>query len=359
MFLTYQEASRTMNAKENFDINQVIGYDALYDSMLKCKNNTLRKTSVSSFYLNAPEKIYNLNQDLENRTYQAKPPIKFQILSPKPRDISSIIFRDRVYQRSLNDNAVYSMMTKSFIYDNYACQKGKGTDKARERFEEYLHKFYRKHGTDGYILQLDIKGYYPNMRHDICEKIFQDKLPKDIFDKVQTILHEQYAGDKGYDAGSQLVQIAGISVLDKMDHYIKEKLHIKYYLRYMDDFLLVHKDKDYLADCLNKIKVFLEDYNYTLNPNKSDIYSVTKGVTFLGFTFKLSKTGKVLKLMTSRNVKLQRKKLRSLVNRCKNKLMTREQVDDSYNTWRSHVSKGNTHKVICRMDKYYNSLWKE
>lgn len=75
------------------------------------------------------------------------------------------------------------------------------------------------------------------MRHDVCEKVFEEKLPPDVFVMVRDILRMQYKGEKGYDAGSQLIQIAGISVLDKMDHMIKERLHTKYYMRYMDDFL--------------------------------------------------------------------------------------------------------------------------
>lgn len=125
------------------------------------------------------------------------------------------------FQRSITDD-VYPIMTNSFIYDNYACQKGKGTDKARNRLKEFLRKYYRKNGNIGYVLQVDIKGYYPNMSHEMCESTFKKKLPEKYFKMVQTILREQYQGDKGYNAGSQLVQIAGISVLDGLDHFIKK-----------------------------------------------------------------------------------------------------------------------------------------
>ena len=90
--------------------------------------------------------------------------------------IASVAFRDRVFQRSLNDNVVYPSMTRSFIYDNYACQKGKGTDKARDRLREFLRKYYQKYGTDGYVCQFDIKGYYPNMDHEVAEEMFRKKL---------------------------------------------------------------------------------------------------------------------------------------------------------------------------------------
>lgn len=151
------QASRTMNTKENFNIETVIGYDALYESAMKCCLGTKWKTSVSSFMLNIEEKILKLSKDLHDGTYKAKEPIHFKITSPKPRDISSITFRDRVFQRSLNDNVVYPYMTRSFIYANFACQKGKGTDAARDYLDKCMHKYYRKNGNNGYILQVDIK----------------------------------------------------------------------------------------------------------------------------------------------------------------------------------------------------------
>ena len=75
--------------------------------------------------MNGIERTMKLSDELHSGTYKARKPVRFTITSPKPRDIASITFRDRVYQRSLNDNAVYLTMSKSFIYDNFACQKGK------------------------------------------------------------------------------------------------------------------------------------------------------------------------------------------------------------------------------------------
>ena len=116
-----------------------------------------------------------LSEQLQNGTYKPSPPKQFTINYPKPREIASITFRDRVYQRSLNDNVVYPIMSKGFIYDNFACQKGKGTDAARDRIKQFLHEFYRKHGVDGWVLQIDIKGYYPNMQHSVVEEVFRNK----------------------------------------------------------------------------------------------------------------------------------------------------------------------------------------
>ena len=249
-------------------------------------------------------------------------------------------------------------MSKGFIYDNMACQKGKGTDKARNRLKAFLQKYYRKHGTDGYVLQCDISGYYPNMRHEVALETFKKKLDGWTYEKTETVLNEQYDGDTGYNPGSQMVQIAGISVLDELDHYIKGVLRIKYYIRYMDDFILIHESEEYLNTCREKIEAKLQDKGFAFNQKKTKVYSLRKGVTFLGFTFKLTDTGKVILILKPKNVKQERKKLYRLVQQAKRGEKTRAKVDECYNGWRNHAAKGNSTKLLRRMDKYYKDLWK-
>lgn len=339
-------------------IEKVISTDALYVSMNKCRKGVLWKDSVASFYLNGIERCINLSRQLQDGTYKASPPVCFKITSPKPREIASVTFRDRVYQRSLNDNVVYPTMSKSFIYDNFACQKGKGTDAARNRLKQFLRKYYLKHGNVGYVSQFDIHGYYPNMDHKMTERIFEQSLPADINGMVVKILRTQYGGDKGYNPGSQLIQIAGISVLNGFDHFVKEQLRVKYYIRYMDDFLMISDDKEYLSDCQKRVKEYLKTLRFELNEKKTLIYPIKAGIDFLGFKYYLTDTGKVLMFIRSANVKRERKKLQRLVKRSEKGLIPREKVNESYMAWRNHASKGNSRQLIRRMDAYYENLWR-
>lgn len=347
-----------MNTEINEEVERVIGFDPLYESMHKCRKGVLWKDSTASFYLNGIERTLYLCKRLHDGTYKARPPIRFMVTSPKPREIASIAFCDRVYQRSLNDNIVYPVMSNSFIYDNYACQKGKGTDAARNRLKEFLHRYFRKHGSVGYVSQFDIHGYYPNMNHVVTEDLFKKKLSPEIFAMVHRILTEQYEGDYGYNPGSQLIQIAGISILDGFDHYVKEQLHAKLYIRYMDDFLIISDDKEYLKYCQSRMEQYLMGIGFTLNMKKTKIYPLSKGIEFLGFRYLLTDTGKVVMTIKSENVKRERRKLRRLVARSKRGCLPREKVDESYKAWRNHASKGNSFKLLQRMDGFYYSLWR-
>lgn len=340
------------------DYLKITDFEHLYASMQKCRCSVLWKDSVASFYINGVERTLTLERELNNGTYRARTPKAFKIYSPKERDIVSISFRDRVYQRSLNDNYIYPVMTASFIHDNWACQKGKGTDGARNRLKEFMHSYYRKYGADGYVLKIDIKGYYPNMSHRVVEQMFRAKLEPSVYSLTEKILHEQYKGDMGYNPGSQLIQIAGIALLDKVDHYIKERLGVKYYLRYMDDFVLIHESKEYLEYCLCEIEKKLREVECAISPKKTYITTLKGGIMFLGFTYRLTDSGKVLAHIDPKNVKRERKKLAHAVAKAKRGELTREKVDEMYTAWKAHASKGNSYKLIQRMDEYYRNLWR-
>jgi len=249
-------------------------------------------------------------------------------------------------------------MSNRFIYDNFACQKGKGTDAARSRLKEFLRRYYREHGQTGYVAQFDIHGYYPTMNHIITEKLFRDALPDDIYQMVIRILREQYEGGSGYNPGSQLIQIVGITMLDRFDHYCKEQLHARYYIRYMDYFLIISHDRAYLEYCMERTKTQLGALKFELNPKKTRILSLDEGIDFLGFRFNLTETGKVLMMIRPDNIKRQRKKLFRLVAKSKRGEIPREKVDESYAAWRNHASKGNSYHLLKRMDEYYKELWR-
>lgn len=345
--------------RNQFDEEDVIGFDALYLSAMKCRHGVLWKDSVAAYYHRAAERTGRLSDALHSGKYKAMPPKHFVVTSPKRREIASIAFRDRVYQRSLNDNLVYPIMTNGFIYDNYACQTGKGTDHARERLKAFLRKHYRKHGREGYVAQFDIRGYYPNMRHSIVENMFREKLPEWAYRRVERILHEQYGGETGYNPGSQLIQIAGISLLNGLDHMIKERLRVKLYIRYMDDLILIHESREFLEKCRETVEAELRKMGFETNPKKTRIYDLREGIMFLGFRFWLTESGKVILTADPKKIKAAKKKYRRLVAKARRGECTRESLELSWATWMNHLSKGNSYRLRRELNQFYDALWKD
>ena len=339
------------------DDEKIIGFEALWDSVMKCKRGVTWKDSVANFVLNSIQEVGKLSDELTKGTYKERSHKYFTVTSPKRREIMSISFRDRVYQRSLNDVAIYPAMSRSFIYDNAACQKGKGTDFARNRLKCHLQRFYRKHGAAGYVLKMDIRGYYPNMRHDVAKATFKKHLDANVYERAAVIL-DGFPGETGFNPGSQIIQIAGISVLNDIDHFIKERLRVKHYLRYMDDMLLISESRDALEEYREIINDKLKEIGFELHPKKTTILSLKDGVMFLGFNFRLTDTGKVLMILDPARVRAERKKLFRLVRHAKEGRITRDKVDQCYQSWRTHAAKGNTWNLIQRMDRYYADLWR-
>lgn len=158
--------------------------------------------------------------------------------------------------------------------------------------------------------------------------------------------------------GSQVTQLVELAVLDDLDHYIKEQLHIKQYIRYMDDFLLFHEDKQYLLYCKRAIADKLTKLGLTLSTKKTQIFPIKQPIHFLGFSFKLTDSGRVLMFVLPKKVTHERHKLKKLVELCRRQVLSREDIDKCFTAWKAHASKGNSYNLINGMTVYYNDLWR-
>lgn len=344
---------------------RICSFDNLYKALKRCKRNVMWKDSVKGYYKNGLVNIYNLRNSLLNGTYRIDKYTSFKVYEPKERDILATRLKDRVFQRSLCDNYVYQSITKSFIYDNCACQKNKGTEFGRRRMVAHLQKLYRKSGTKGYILKMDIKNYFGSTSHDVAKMAVKKRIKDEwACNEVYRVI-DSYSGDKGLGLGSELTQLIQLAVLDDIDHYIKEKLKIKHYIRYMDDMVILHDNKEYLKECLEMIKIKLKDLGLQLNIKKTQIFPVKQGVNFLGFKFKLSEKGKVIITLLKSKQNREKRKLKRLVKRCKNGKISRHQVDRCFDSFISHIrntkskpkAKRCCRGTIIRMYKYYDILW--
>ncbi len=348
----------------------------LYNALQVCKRNTQWKDSVAGHVNNGLINIYKLKERLDNDTYKIAPYSEFVIFEPKERHIQSTRIPDRVFQRSLCDNYLSHELTKGFIYDNCACLKKKGTEFARQRLKVHLQRHFRKYGLTGGVLKCDLKNYFGSTQHSVAK----EEIDKRVGDEwVRKELHKiidsfSHGEPIGIGLGSQVSQLIQLAVMDDVDHYIKEVLHIENYVRYMDDFILIHPDKEYLKECKEKIRKMVESKGLTLNKKKSHVQDITQPIRFLGFRYRLTSTGKVVVNILPENLAHEKRKLTKQVERVKAGLMTKAQVDDCYISYRAHLSgrryskhkrkkrcvmKRDTHNAVLYMDKFYKNLWEK
>ena len=315
---------------------------------------------MAAFELNVWERCQKLSEELVAGTYTPRPPKRFMLMRPKHRPCLSVGIRDRVYQRSLCDNVVYPAMVRSLIPANCACQKGKGTDYARQRLVRMLKRHWHHHGTEGYVLQMDIAGYYPNMRHDIVLAEFKKHLDTFSYERVRAILTHQYAGDIGFDPGSQLVQIAGIAALNGLDHFIKERLRIKAYVRYMDDMLCLGETHEELEAVRDSIAICLAELDMRLHSNKTRIQRINRRIPWLGFTYELKPTGFVCVRCKPAKMRDNRRRFKRYADAIKRGSMTVAKADEiAYTTIRYLRRNCSSRADPAKLERYWQELTKE
>jgi hypothetical protein len=347
---------------ENTVKNQVCSMDELYKAVGKCRRNVAWKDSVVNY---SRRRIHNsrvLHESLMNGTYEISKYSIFYVYEPKKRKIVSTRMKDRVFQRSLCDNYLYHEITKHFIYDNCACQRGKGTKFARDRLKVHIMKFYRKHGLNGNALKMDLSNYFGSTRHDVASKAVHkrahDPWACGEVDRIIISFNDGENPEIGLGLGSEVTQLIELAVLDDLDHYIKEQLHIKHYVRYMDDLIIIHEDKDYLRRCQMLITEKLTEIGLQVNKKKTQIFPLTQRIKFLGFSYELKDTGKIIMRVLPKKISHERRKLKKLVERANAGIMTREDVDKCFASWKAHAMQGNTYNLVQRMEAYYQSLWR-
>lgn len=342
----------------NSEVKEIVcSFDNLYRAMCKCRKGVMWKTPVARYVNNGIISIHKTRKELLTDKRKIKPYNIFMVHEPKEREIVSVQFEDRVFQTSFNDNYLYETMTRSFIYDNHACQIGKGTDRARNRLKAHMQRHFRKHGKEGHVLTCDFKNYFGSTRHEVAKQTVRKSVDVDWALMHTDMIIDSYNHGKdpkvGMGLGSPITQITQLALPDELDHHIKEVLKIKGYIRYNDDFNLIHHDKEYLKYCLEEIRRFIEPLRISLNTKKTQIHKLSQGIDFLGFKFKLTDTGKVLMLLSKENIKRRKRKLRKFKGLLDKGRMTEEQIEQSFQGWKAHAEKGNNYKVIKDMERFY------
>jgi hypothetical protein len=285
------------------------------------------------------------------------PYLTFEVYEPKKRTVKSAAFKDKIVQHSICDNVLDEKLSRSFILDNYATQRGKGTHFGLGRLEEFMRRFYRLNGVDGWVLKCDVTKYFYTIPHDkLKEQLRKHVTDTDTLWLIDLIIDSTES--PGIPLGNQTSQWFAVLYLNGLDHFIKEKLGIKYYGRYVDDFFLIHESKEYLQHCRREIERYIGELGLTLN-NKTNVFPLKNGIDFLGFHTYLTETGKVIRKVrrkSKNNVRRRLKKLKGLLVRGD---ITIKMIQGSYQSWRGHAQHGNTYHLVHKMDGYYTKLFKE
>ncbi|MCM1438123.1 MAG: RNA-directed DNA polymerase [Roseburia sp.] len=344
--------------------DEVFTFENIYRAHMRGRMAKRDKIPLVRFESAMLGNLYEIYRKLSQGTFKLGGYNHFTVYEPKRREIQTLHYADRVVQHVLCDDVLAPYFTKRAIMDNAVCQVGKGSHFALKRFEEKLNNFIRAHGTGGYILKCDILKYFPSIPHDKLKEIFCDELRDERLKKL--VIHiidsyhtrGEYLNEYGYEClspdpiksgrgvpiGNQTSQIFGMFYLNKVDRLVKEKLRVKIYSRYMDDFILVHEDKDFLRAALKEITAAVTSLGLKFN-SKTQIFPLKNGVTYLGFKYRVTPEGKLVKTVKSKTKRRLKSRTRLLKKAYYDGLITSERVRMSLAAFHGHLKHAKSYKL--------------
>lgn len=332
------------------DFEKVIDFENMYKAYRKAKCGKGFKKSAAQFSASALDGINRLIEQLKNKTYRISPYTEFKVYEPKERVIQTTSFKDKVIQHSLCDNVILPKLGEVFIFDNCAGQKGKGTLLGLDRLRDQMKAFHRRYGFDGFILKCDITKFFYNISHQQLKDIVEYHFSYDPDICWLCNLFIDSTDGKGIPLGNQINQGFALLYLDGMDKLIKTELGVEYYGRYMDDFYLIHPDKDYLKYCLEVITEYLKTLDLTLN-GKTQIFPFKNGVNYLGFHTYVAPGGKVIRKLKNQNKRNAQRKYLKMAKLVASGVLPADKFSASYNAWKNHISHGNCYQLSKSMDE--------
>ena len=318
-------------------------FEALYEAYRAAARAKHARDEVVTFEINLSANLWALHEELMGRTYRIRPYHTFVVHDPKRREIQALAFRDRVVQHSLCDNLLAPFFEPRLIHDCAACRPGRGTSFAINRLTTFLRQHYRAHGTAGWILKIDVRKYFDSIDHDILKR----RLRRYPDPEIRALLYrtiDSYHADtgRGLPLGNQSSQWFALYYLDPLDRLIKERLRVRHYTRYMDDMVLVHPDKEFLANALEELRAFARDELHLEFNAKTQLAPVSQGVDYLGWHFYLTGTGKVIRRLRPSNKRRLKRRVKALRRGLASGEMSREEVRRVVAGLDGHLRQGHT-----------------
>lgn len=331
------------------EFEKVIDFENMYRAYRKSKSGKGFKQSSARFNIMALDGVNALITQLKTKNYRISPYSEFKVYEPKERIIKTTSFKDKVVQHSLCDNVILPRLQDVFIYDNCAGQKGKGTLFGLDRLKQHMKGFYTRYGQCGYILKCDISKFFYNIPHEQLRDIVEYHFSDDSGVCWLCNLFIDSTEGKGIPLGNQINQGFALLYLDGMDKFIKGELGIEFYGRYMDDFYLIHPDKEYLRYCLEVITDFLKTLGLSLN-GKTQIFPLKNGVNYLGFHTYVTANGKVIRKLKNQNKRNAQRKYIKMAKLAAGGKLSIDKFNASYNAWKNHILHGNCYNLAKSMD---------
>ncbi len=279
---------------------------------LNCRRTKRNSASAMAFEANLERNLCALHDELIGGYYQPGRSICFVITRPKPREVWAAEFRDRIVHHLIY-NEIAERFINSFTADSCACIPGRGTLYAAKRLEHQVRSVTQNWSRPAHYLKCDLANFFVSINKAVVLEQLARKVTDLWWLRLTEIVlmhdprtnyevrgsadllrlvppHKRLANaprDHGLPIGNLSSQFFANVLLNDMDQFIKHKLRAPYFVRYVDDFVMVHPSSAWLNDALARIEAFLPSkLDLCLNPKKTILQPVDRGVDFVGHVIK-------------------------------------------------------------------------
>jgi len=259
---------------------QTVAFDNLLLAADKALRGQKHKPAAARFYFHLESELLRLQEELIGGTWRPLPYCVFSVCEPKPRQICASDLRDRVVHHAIC-NALDPIFERRMISDSYACRRDKGTHAAVKRAQEFARRF-------DFFLQFDVRKYFASVEHaalkELLRRLLKDERLLALLDRIIDHPLPGSEAGRGLPIGNLTSQYFANLYLGELDHFVKERLGVKGYVRYMDDGLLFGDEKPALHEHLAATRDFLGDrLKVELKEEAVRLAPVWSGISFLGF----------------------------------------------------------------------------
>lgn len=357
-------------------MSPLFSLENLYRQYLRCRRHKRNTHNALRFEARLEDNLVRLREELKGRTYHPSRSVCFIVKQPKFREIFAADFRDRVVHHVLVE-ALERIWEPIFVHDSYACRKGKGTHRAVTRLQQFMRRVTHNGTKPGYALHLDIRGFFfhidKEMLYQIIAKrirdeallwlartiIFHDCTEHAVFKTDRRLwrhipLHKTLFGTenrRGLPIGNLTSQFFSNVYLNELDQFVKHRLKVRHYLRYSDDFVLVHEDPAQLLAWREQIQAFLaERLRLSLTDPVVSPRLISNGVDFLGYIVRphyLLVRRRVVTRLKARMARYEHRLVRQ-EQKCtvyRHEAATLESLRATWASYRAHLTMANSHRL--------------
>ena len=341
-----------MPAKARDLFDEIASFPALLQAARNAARGKRAKPGAAAFLANLEPEVLRLERELGSGSYGPGRYTLIQIRDPKHRTVSAAPFRDRVVHHALCA-VVEPIFERGFIHDSYANRLGKGTHRAIARYE----RFRDRHR---WVLRCDIYRYFPAIDHEILKADLRRRIACErtlwLADRIidgsnsQEAVNLYYPGDhlftpfqrrRGLPIGNLTSQFFANLYLNGLDHFCKEVLRAKGYVRYVDDFALFHDEREQLEVWRQRIAEYLEGRRLRLHPRKTLVLDTAQPAPFLGLIL----LPRGYRRLPEDNVRRFRNRLRGLRDRWRAGTVERAEVIQRVRAWVAHAEHADTWRL--------------